>query len=73
MHVCLKVFAYLCVCLRNFESALYAYYQSLMSILHKLEFKELANSYGIKHEEIQIGRSFRLQFVSYISFIKFGS
>ncbi len=73
MHVYLKVFACLCVCLRKFESALYTNYQNLMSILHKLELKELARSYGIKHEEIQNGGSLRLQFFSYISFIKFGS
>jgi hypothetical protein len=44
-----------------------------MSISHKLELKELARSYGIKHEKIQNCGSLRLQFFSYISFIKFGS
>jgi hypothetical protein len=73
MHVCFKVFTCLCVYLRKSNSALYTYYQNLMSILHKLKLKELANSYGIKHEKIQIAGSLRLQFFSYISYIKFGS
>ncbi len=74
LNACLFEGFCLLVCMpKKFENALYAYYQNLMSILHKLEFKELANSYGIKHEEIQIGGSLRLQFFSYISYIKFGS
>jgi hypothetical protein len=44
-----------------------------MSFLHKLELKELANSYGIKQRQIQIGGSLRLQFFSYSNYIKFGS
>jgi hypothetical protein len=50
MHVCWKVFACLYVCLRECENALCPYYQSWMSFLHKLELKELASSYGIKHQ-----------------------
>jgi hypothetical protein len=44
-----------------------------MSFLHKLKLKELASSYGIKHQQIQIGGSFRMQFFNYIIYIKFGS
>jgi len=73
MHICLKVFASLCVCLRKSKSALCIYCRSLMLVLHKLELQELANFYGIKHQEIQIGGSFRLQYFSYIGYIKFGS
>jgi hypothetical protein len=40
MHVCLKVFACLYVCLRECESALCTYCRSWMSFLHKLKLKE---------------------------------
>jgi hypothetical protein len=73
MHVCLKVFACLCVCLRESESSFCTCCRSWISFLHKLELKELANSYGIKHQQIQIGGSLRLQFFNYINYIKFGS
>jgi hypothetical protein len=67
MHVCLKVFAFLCVCLRKSKNALCIYSQILMLVLHKLELNELDGSYGMKYQETQICGSFRWQYFTSVT------